>query len=167
MLIEAALALEIQTVNPRLPTPTVTQYVQWVVEDSRHYDVDPWVVYALVGVESHWNAAALRREGDGTCSVGLGQINVRDCYSEKVVRLLEPRANLRAVVLRLNLLQRVCSHDCDGIGWLQGYNPGSHHYLGLVTRLMRRRGVYEDRESDIREVHTEMYSSGMCRQGDS
>jgi hypothetical protein len=164
MILEAALALEIQRVNPRLPECTVDRYAQLVVDEAQKRGVDPWVVFALVTVESRWISSAMRYEGDGTCSVGLGQINVRDCASDRVEKLKNPYTNLRVVVGRLGYLQDFCKRDCAGLGWLRGYNPGSRRYVSFVVQAMTAREKYEDRESDVSEVHIEVYSSGMCRQ---
>lgn len=164
MLIEAALVLEMQRTNPRVNTRTAHKYAEWVLEESTQHVLDPWLIFSLVYVESRWTAVVVRPEGDGSCSVGLGQMNVATCDPIEIERLVDPRENLRRVGHRLALLRRVCKNDCEGIRWLRGYNPGSKSYVSKVEGVLAR--AHAEYEPPLREVPTDLYASWMCREDD-
>jgi hypothetical protein len=164
MLIEAALTAEIQKTNPRkIDERKAETYAGWVVEQAKEHSLDPWLLHALVYVESRWVAKVVRIEGDKSCSVGLGQINVADCSDAKVQKLQDPHENLRQVARRLDLLQRTCKNSCEGLGWLQPYNPGDKSYVRLVETVLRR--CHDDHEPAVRDVQTRLHFSGVCWQG--
>jgi hypothetical protein len=164
MLIETALMLEIQRTNPRrVDENKAALYSGWVVEQAREHNLDPWLLHSLIYVESRWVAKVVRLEGDKSCSVGLGQINVADCNEQKIRKLQDPHENLRHIGARLELLQRTCKKNCEGLGWLQGYNPGSKSYVRLVETVLRR--CHDDHESIVREVHARLHVPGLRRDG--
>ena len=157
MLIEAALIIEMHRSNPAMDDKTAEAYAGWVVEESENHKLDPWLVYSLVHVESRWKTSAFRLEGDGTCSVGLGQINVPNCDPWTIERLHDPHHNLKTVTLRLDLLRRICRKKCEGIGFVRGYNPGDRSYLRLIGQVLER--CHDDYEPALREVRTGMHVS--------
>ena len=53
---------------PNLPDDCVTHAAQ-------RQDVNPWILRAIIQVESGFNPAAIHRNTNGTLDVGLGQIN--------------------------------------------------------------------------------------------
>mgnify|MGYP001627392052 CR=1 FL=1 len=46
-----------------------------VPEAARHHGVDPWLLAAILQVESGWRPHAVSRNANGTLDVGLAQIN--------------------------------------------------------------------------------------------
>jgi len=159
MLIEAALMFEVQRTNLRIDERTARKYVDWIVEQATTHRLDPWLFFSLVYVESRWTAAVVRAEGDKSCSVGLGQINVSDCDPLEIERLQEPHENLRNVGWRLAQLRRICTRDCEGIRWLRGYNPGSKSYVSKVETVLER--CHADYESPLREIPAGLHLSGV------
>jgi len=163
MLMQAMLVLEIQRTNPRIGDAVAEHYASWVVEEADAHEEDPWLIFALGYVESRWTARVVRHEGDGSCSVGIGQINVPTCEARAVERLRDPRENLRQVGTRLELLRRTCKKDCMGIGWLRGYNPGDRGYVARVEKVLRRcHEEHDDHQPVVREVPTGLHLPGMC-----
>jgi hypothetical protein len=78
----------------------------------------------------------VRRERDGSCSVGLGQINTR-CGSSDVEILLSARNNISRMGYFLARIRRACRRDCANLGWLRAYNPGDPAYLAAVQAYVR------------------------------
>jgi hypothetical protein len=159
MLIEAALALEIHRTNPALPAGTVRQYAAWVLEEARARDFDPWLFHGVIVIESRWTAGVVRVEGNHTCSVGLGQINVR-CDGRHIAPLKEPRANLRRMGAMFDALRHACVTLCDEAGWLRGYNPGDGTYTRRVLAILSRCHVLYS-EPALCRVHPHMHVSGL------
>ena len=136
MLVELALALAIRSSNPALSEAKAHVYASWVLQESTARSLDPWIFQAIIHRETRWSAGAVRHERNGSCSVGLGQINV-PCRKQLIHSLLEPRANLYRVGEMLERLQRTCKHDCQDLGWLRGYNPGDAVYLAAIQEAVR------------------------------
>jgi hypothetical protein len=138
MLIEVALALEIRTTNPKLTAETSQQYANWVVEEAADRGLDPWLLHGLVSVESAWTASAVNHEKNGTCSVGLGQINT-GCSKEQLAKYQDPRTNLHKIGEYLAGMQKSCTKDCKNNGWVRAYNPGSKdYYLRQIRAIVAR-----------------------------
>jgi hypothetical protein len=123
------LALAIHHINPMLPQSTVREFASEVALQADRHALDPWLIIELVHRETHWIPSLVRHEKDGTCSVGLGQINVQ-CRDVKP--FLEPHANLRRTAFILNRLRERCKLQCAGSSWLAGYNRGSHGYATSI-----------------------------------
>ena len=72
--------------------------------EAKKHHVDPRTLAAIVWHESRGNPQLVSREANGTCSVGLAMINVRDCDPDKIARLKDPATNIHraAVILRAN-----------------------------------------------------------------
>jgi hypothetical protein len=121
------LALAIGSTNHALPPRKVRELAAVVVEQASQGQLDPWLIYEIVYRESRWTPSALRREWDGTCSVGLGQINTR-CDKGFIAPLFDPVVNLRKIGEYLVHFRKTCSHECENGMWLRGYNPGSSTY---------------------------------------
>jgi hypothetical protein len=70
--------------------------------------VDPRTLAAIVFLESKGQPHLVARERNGTCSVGLGQVNVPDCDPMKISSLHDPAYNLRVSAKILKANQRWC-----------------------------------------------------------
>jgi hypothetical protein len=136
MLQEVLLALAIHQANPALPEETRYRYAAWVLADAKQHQLDPWVYVAIVRRETRWTTGITRYEFNGSCSVGLGQINV-PCDTPDLVQLLDARTNLRRMGTFLTHLRSTCQNDCQNLGWLRAYNPGSAEYFTAVRDAVR------------------------------
>ena len=132
------LALAIQTANHSLPARQARRLAAVVMEQSAERQLDPWLLYELVYRESRWTPTALRREWDGTCSVGLGQINVA-CDKDAIAPFFDPVVNLRKIGEYLEHFRKSCKQDCEGGLWLRGYNPGSSTYAPAILAAVAKR----------------------------
>lgn len=70
--------------------------------------VDPRTLAAIVFLESRGQPHLVSREKNGTCSVGLGMVNVPDCDLSKISALQDPAHNLRVAAKILHANQRWC-----------------------------------------------------------
>lgn len=160
MLIEAALAVEIHRTNPALNDETRVQYASWVVEEATARDLDPWVFHAIIHVETRWKAGIVVHEHDGTCSVGLGGINVA-CDSSRAKDLRDPHANIQAVGVFLTRIRRRCAYrwcsDHNGLGWLRMYNGGQDYVTRLVGPIVERCHAAYPAQSIVGEVQAEVH----------
>lgn len=174
MQVEIAIALEIQRTNPKVSETMAQQYSAWVMEESVRNDLDPWLLHGIAHVESRWTAKAFRKERDGSCSVGLGQINVGNCEPGRVQTLKDPRENLRAMSDFLSTIRSTCRKNCEGLRWLRFYNYNNKQYVsGLVEPVIRRcRTKYEEQEPQrdhlpVQEVPARVYFPWMLRKADA
>lgn len=136
-----ALALSVMLTNPGLNNTQAEIYSRWVLEFSNKNDLDPWLVEALISKESRWKATAVRRETNGSCSVGLGQINLTVCDPVKVTALQDPLYNIRRTAKHLALAREICpkikaEKKCSQGKWIGLYNPGNRTYASDVLHLM-------------------------------
>jgi hypothetical protein len=129
-------ALAIHQINPALPQAQARDFAAEVVSLGDRQALDPWLLVEVVRTETRWTPGLVRHEHDGSCSVGLAQINV-DCDS--TAPLLEPHANLRQAAKTLASLRRTCKRSCGGGLWLRGYNPGSSTYAPAILAAVKRR----------------------------
>lgn len=157
-----ALAMEIQRYNPALPEVTRLQYAEWVVEEAESKGLDPWVFHGIIATESRWAYYAFRRENDGSCSVGLGQINVK-CTSPRAKSLKDPHENIKTMGSFLSTLKATCAHHCDGLGWLKRYNPGDSAYVPKKVEPIVQRCHVEHPKPALRAIQTRLHASRMCR----
>lgn len=79
-----------------------------IVATASAEHVDERTLAAIVYLESKGQPYLVAHERNGTCSVGLGQVNVPDCDPARISELHDPEFNLRvsAKILRAN--QRWC-----------------------------------------------------------
>lgn len=70
--------------------------------------VDPATLGAIVFLESRGQPHLVARERNGTCSVGLGMVNVPDCDPVRISSLQDPAFNLRVAAKILRANQRWC-----------------------------------------------------------
>lgn len=136
-----ALALSVMLTNPGLNSTQAEGYSKALIERAKENNLDPWLMEALISKESRWIASALRREDDGSCSVGLGQINLTVCDPAKVAALQAPYENIRRTTRHLALARDICTKvrsekKCSQNGWVGLYNPGNRTYASDVKRLM-------------------------------
>ena len=148
MLMTALLAAAIQASNPQLLPQDSRRYASWVYAEASARKLDPWVFHALINRETHWTATAVRHEHDGTCSVGLGQINV-PCTAPAMQPLLDPHVNLRRMGHFLARIRGACRHD-----------PGDAEYLSAVQADVRKHHA-EDGQPPVRRVRADMRVSGV------
>lgn len=158
MLTELALVLEIQKTNGALTAAKSKQYASWVMEEASKNDIDPWVFHSIVWVESRWTARVVRKEQDGSCSIGLGQINVR-CDSKQVEVLQDPRENLKKMGTFLSGIKTTCKHDCAGLGWLKAYNGGDRNYVPKKVEPIVQRCHAAYVEPAVRTIPARVLSS--------
>lgn len=155
--------------NPGLSEPQALIYAQQVESQTTEQGVDPWLVDAIIERESKWRRTVFRREHDGSCSVGLGQINVRNCDPQKTDRLRDPLENIRRTTLQLAMIKKICpkvwkKNRCQGLGWVGLYNPGDRRYARAIQRSMEvRRASFATGQVRV-EVH-EPDVSGAGRTG--
>jgi hypothetical protein len=109
---------------------------------ARAEHVDAATLATLVAVESTGRAWLEIHEHDGSCSVGLGGVNVPGCEPGRVAELKDPATNLRAAAKHLAAGRRYCAtHPRDRIclrgGAVARYNPGDRHYAARVAAMRR------------------------------
>lgn len=97
---------------------------------------------AVVFVESRGQAGIVRHETNGSCSVGLGGVNVPDCDPVAVAHLQQAQANLRASAVILRAGRRWCAEHpghgvCRRSGAIGMYNPGDKAYRVKVRAAQR------------------------------
>ena len=80
--------------------PTATAFGDEIVRASRHADLHPWLVAAVVEAESGFNPHAVSRVG----AAGLMQLMPSVWHDERVRNPFDPRANLRAGTRHLRRL---------------------------------------------------------------
>ncbi len=124
-----SIALAIASVNPEAPAE---RYASWVLEVAEPRGLDPWLVFEIVRRESRWASDVVRGEENGTCSVGLGQVNGPCVRATWVRPMLDPHANLRKTAEVLAAKRQACRNSCGGLGWVRGYNPGDKSYAPAV-----------------------------------
>lgn len=138
MLIEAALATAIQHSNPAVTEPRASQYASWVAEAALKNHTDPWIFIAIINRETGWNPELVRRESNGTCSVGLGQINsLGPCTTDHIATYTDPHANIERMGKLFYIFHETCREDCGDMHWLRRYNPGSPAYLAAIIQAVK------------------------------
>jgi hypothetical protein len=157
-----AVALAIHQINPALPDTTVREYAGAVVAQADAQALDPWLLVEIVHRESHWIASLVRHENDGTCSVGLGQIN-GSCATPVVAPLLEPRTNIARTASVLAYLRSHCTHRCRALAWVRAYNPGSRGYASDIIGKVRRRHHAATPTGTRRRLSRNTQSRSTCR----
>src|SRR6266404_7552652 len=136
-----ALALAISASNPGVSLTLATSYSTVLVTEARKNELDPWLPYAIIRHESRWSANVLRQETDGSCSVGLGQINVPGCDPARMAPLRDPAENIRRTTKLLHLMKMLCpkvwrKKKCVQGGWIGLYNPGDSFYSKTILLLV-------------------------------
>jgi len=162
MLIELALAQAIRQSNPGLSEARAAQYAEWVFHEAHTNKLDPWLIQAIVHRETHWRSGSVRHENNGSCSVGLGQVNTR-CDEASVQPLLNPQYNLHRVGRLLSLMRSLCKKDCKRLGWVRMYNPGSREYLAAIKEAVKNYHAQNGQPSVLR-VQTRVLASRMLRE---
>lgn len=166
MLNVLALALEIQQTNPKLPEEVRNQYAAWVVEEAESRDLDPWIFHGIIHTETRWKAGIIVHEQNGTCSIGLGGINVT-CDSKRAKELRNPRENLKAMGSFLSTIRGRCAHHCAGLGWLRAYNGGDRDYVPKkIGPIVQRCHVAYDQQPVVPKAQGLLHPPWMCRQED-
>ena len=133
------------------------KYEELVEEYSQKYDLDPFLVLAVIKVESsfrhnavsHRNARGLMQITDGTGEWGAEKIGMKDFSPDK---LYEPEDNIHIGCWYLSTLYREFG-DTDLV--LAAYNAGS----GNVTKWLADRGLSADGKAldRIPFIETENY----------
>lgn len=111
--------------------------------------VDPRTLAAIVFLESRGQPYLVSREKNGTCSVGLGMVNVPDCDPSKISALQDPAHNLRVAARILHANQRWCRrHKTEwrcragervfrGGGGVNTYAGNTKRYAPRVARVRK------------------------------
>ncbi len=171
MLLQATLSLLIQQSNTSLPPKVVENYAHVLADTAERHDLDPLLLEAIVHIESRYKANAIHYENDGSCSVGLGQINVRECTPGVVDRLTSPTLNLERAAFILVKAKEICPKvrkNCAKLGWVGLYNPGDRTYSSRIRQTMKEHRAIA--KSAVREVRSELYVpelSGQASDGTS
>lgn len=158
-----ALTLVILQINPNLQPAVAEQYVEILIDEAEQKKLDPWLFAGLVWVESRWTLTAFRKEKVGGCSVGLGQIYLKDCKNDDVFAYYDARANLHRAAIILSDARRICSawrrqgKECWSGGWIGGYNPGNSAYAEMVRRAANKYRALAARESTLRAIQARVY----------
>lgn len=162
MLAEVVLALAIRHTNPTVPQTRAKRYATWILTESKHYNLDPWIFVAIIDRETLWVPGLVRHEKDGSYSVGLGQINA---HSTREIRpLRQGHTNIQRMGWFLNRIRAACSSDCEDLGWLRAYNPGSAEYFNAVREQVRTYRA-QDGQPAVLRVQTGMHAPWVPRQG--
>jgi hypothetical protein len=162
MVTEILLALAIRQSNPTLSDEVRYQYAAWVHADARQHGLDPWIYVAIIDRETRWKTGITRYEFNGSCSVGLGQINL-PCTSPELEKLLQPRANIRRMGKFFERIRSTCTHDCQNLGWLRAYNPGDSVYFNAVCDAVRSYDAKASQPAVLRVSHG-VHASRLLRQ---
>lgn len=149
MLTALVLAQAIQHTNPALSKETARQYASYVLTASKKHSLDPWIFQSIISRETRWQSVLVRREADGSCSVGLGQINGR-CTEAVMAPLRDPRVNIFRMGTFLAHLRSTCRTDCQDLGWLRRYNPGSAAYLAAIQEAVRTHHAQDGQSAVLR-----------------
>jgi len=130
-----SLALAIHLVAG-LPERQSRQYADLVHQATRDNEIDPWMVLGIIQTESRFHRSVVRHERDGTCSVGLMQVNIKDCSEALMAELQDPAVNIRRGVGIMLAGRRYCYVNrgkCPK-GPIGIYNPRSKEYASRVLR---------------------------------
>lgn len=103
-------------------------YREIIVENSEKYDIDPYLMAAIINVESNFKKDAIsRRDARGLMQIaeitgnwGSEQLDILDYSHEK---LFDPRVNIEIGAWYLSVLYREFNGDLDLV--LAAYNGGS------------------------------------------
>ena len=123
-----------------------TMYANLIAASAKRYQVDPFLMVAVVHVESSWNAHAHSSTGDW----GLAQIHVSPTTNPELIGheedLFNPRVNLRYAGRMMALWKRYHQRSCDDTAhpyWAHlkfGYRvrdlEWSEKVAGLYNRLL-------------------------------
>ena len=163
MLSSLVLALAIRASNPAVSPDRAQVYAKWVQHEAARRHLDPWLFQAIIDRETRWTPQAIRHESDGSCSVGLGQIN-GSCVESNTSALLDPHINIERMGLMLSRMRSSCRHDCEHLGWARAYNPGSPAYFEAVRKAV---DAYHGQSPEpvVHRVRTEMPVPKLPREG--
>lgn len=159
MLVEIALSLAIRHSNPSISETTANTYAQWVVEEATTRELDPWIFQAIVHQETRWTPGLVRHETNGSCSVGLGQINGK-CDIASVTPLKDPHANIKRMGAVLTYFRSTCRSKCEDLGWLRAYNPGSPAYFAEIREAIRKYHA-QNGQSAVLRLSAGVHAPGM------
>lgn len=132
-----------------MPLPSIyaatLALMPFIVAEAKAVGVDPIKLAAIVHTESRGQAGVIRRETNGSCSVGLAGVNVPDCDQAAVDHLLQAQANLRAAAVILKRGEEWCRDRptwaaCRRGGPIAMYNPGDRAYPKRVMATMKAIG---------------------------
>lgn len=144
----AALMVAISLSQPHMGRGLRKMYAEHLLHESQRYQVDPFLVAAIIHHESRWTAGVIGGE-KGQC-IGLGQhclsslsicrdINSAGCQTEKA-RLLDPLWNITRTFQHLRKWKAYCRHKTGRSlehHILQGYQG-----FGTMTRVCGQHQVH-------------------------
>lgn len=112
-------------------------------DHGKAHHVDPDLIMAIAHVESRGQANIVRHESNGSCSVGLGGINVPTCDDAVVEHLKSPDANVKAIAVILDTGRTYCAAHPENVACKRGgaialYNPGDPGYAKRVAAARRQ-----------------------------
>jgi soluble lytic murein transglycosylase-like protein len=110
--------------------------------EAKRVGRDPAELAAIVHTESRAQTQVVKRESNGSCSVGAAGINVPDCDPQRVAALLDPATNLRVAANTLRAGAAWCrAHRRDKVclrgGAVAMYNAGDKGYARRVQQHRR------------------------------
>lgn len=122
----------IASIEPSLSEDQTFEFARHIVNGCRGTDVDPFLVLAVIRVESHFNSDALGKAGE----VGLMQIMEfwTGHFNLDQEGLFDPRTNVRVGAAILDLYLRQCSGELVcALNRYNGYRgSGSSAYAAEV-----------------------------------
>jgi len=122
------------------------KYKDYINKYAQRYNIDPFLVAAIINVESKYNkdalspkkAKGLMQIGQSTGQWGSEELGI-DNYSEEL--LFQPETNIRIGVWYLNKLEKEFNGDLDLM--LAAYNAGS----GNVNKWLKDKSYSHDETS--------------------
>jgi soluble lytic murein transglycosylase-like protein len=111
-----------EKINPGLALPLSQQYARAVLADAQLHQIDPCLLIAIVGIESHFKAEAVSKHG----AIGLGQL-LPSTAQELHVDPTSPLSNLWGTSRYLSTLLHRFSFERQAIA---AYNAGP----GAISR---------------------------------
>lgn len=116
---------------------------------------------AIVHVESRGQPGLVGVEKNGSCSVGLGMVNVPDCDPDKIQSLKDPVTNIRTSAKILRATRSWCAtHPRD-----RHCRAGERVFRGggAVNRYAGRTSSYAPRVAPVRAALRRACSTGQAR----
>ncbi len=96
------------TYSAALVLKVLSPWLALIFSTATAAHVDPHTLGAIVFLESRGQPHLVAKERNGSCSVGLGMVNVPDCDPMRISALQDPAFNLRVAALTLRANQRWC-----------------------------------------------------------
>lgn len=138
------------TYSAALVLKVVGPWMALILSTASAERVDPATLGAIVFLESRGQPHLVAKEKNGTCSVGLGMVNVKDCDPVRMSSLQDPAFNLRVAAKILRANQRWCrKHPSE---WRCRAGEKSFRGGGGVNTYAGNTKAYAPRVKPVRRV---------------